>query len=75
MNRMFILKHKTRLAIALFLVIFCLFHYIKPSFAYGVDGEFRQFGMGYKHKTIVPVWAVVIALAIFSYLTILHLCY
>ena len=75
MNKMFLLKHKTTFAIALFLLFFCLFHYMKPSFAYGVDGEFRQFGVGYKNKTVIPVWAVVIALAIFSYLTILQLCY
>jgi len=75
MNKMFLLKNKTSFAIALFLILFCSFHYMKPSFAYGIDGEFRHFGLGYKNKTVVPVWGVVIALAIFSYLTILQFCY
>ena len=41
-------QHKTNYAIALFLILFTLFHLAKPSFAYGKDGEFRQFGVGYK---------------------------
>jgi len=71
---MYVQKHKTSFAIALFLVLFGLFHYIKPSFAYGRDGEFRTFGLGYQNKTVVPVWGVVIALAILSYLFVLQFC-
>ena len=63
--------YKTNYAIAIFLVLFTAFHIWKPSFAYGHDGEFRQFGVGFKNKTVVPIWAVAISLAIFSYLTVL----
>ena len=45
---------------------------MKPDFAYGKDGEFRQFGVGYKNKTVVPIWLVSIALAIISYTVILY---
>ena len=71
---MFILKNKTGFAIALFLILCGSVHYVKPSFAYGTDGEFRPFGVGYRNKTVIPVWAVVIALAIFSYLVVLQCC-
>ena len=63
--------YKTNYAIAIFLVLFTAFHMWKPNFAYGRDGEFRQFGVGFKNKTVVPVWAVAITLAIFSYLAVL----
>lgn len=74
MNKMYMQKNKTTFAIALFLVLFGTFHYFKPSFAYGRDGEFRTFGLGYKNKTVVPVWGVVISLAILSYLFVLQFC-
>jgi hypothetical protein len=63
--------YKTNYAIALFLILFTSFHACKPSFAYGKDGEFRQFGVGFQNKTVVPIWAVAISLAIFSYLAVL----
>jgi hypothetical protein len=44
---------------------------VKPAFAYMPDGSFRPFGVGYKHKTVVPIWLVAISLAILSYLFIL----
>jgi hypothetical protein len=65
-------KNKASVAITAFLILFALFHYFKPGFAYGRDGEFRQFGVGYKNKTVIPVWLVAIVLAILSYLAV---CY
>ena len=73
MNKMMIQKNKTTLAILLFFVLFGIFHTLKPGFAYGRDGEFRPFGVGYKNKTVIPVWGVVIILAILSYLFVLQL--
>ena len=70
-EKSFVRQNKTNIAIALFVILFSLFHLIKPSFAYGKDGEFRQFGVGFKNKTVVPVWGVSIAIAIFSYLLVL----
>lgn len=65
-------QYKTNYAIALFLILFTLFHITKPSFAYGKDGEFRQFGVGYKNKTVIPIWGVSITIAIFCYLVVLY---
>jgi hypothetical protein len=65
--------NKTLFAISIFLILFTTVHTLKPAFAYGPDGEFRQFGVGYKNKTVLPVWTISIALAIFSYLMVL--CY
>jgi hypothetical protein len=64
----YIRGHKTTVAILIFLILFTIFHLLKPGFAYTEDGGFRQFGLGYKNKTVIPIWIVAIILAIFSYL-------
>jgi len=45
-------------------------HFFKPAFVYNTEGGFRPFGLGYKHKTVIPIWVVSIILAILSYLAI-----
>ncbi len=45
---------------------------MKPSFIYENDGSFRQFGLGYKKKTVIPIWLITIILAILSYVFILY---
>jgi hypothetical protein len=72
MNRIFIRKHITSISIAIFVLIFIIIQYIKPSFLYNKDGSIRQFGLGYRRKTILPVWLVAIVLAILSYLLVLY---
>ena len=39
---------------------------------YDNDGAFRQFGVGYKHKTVVPIWLVAIITSILSYTFVLY---
>jgi hypothetical protein len=63
-------------------VYICLYAgivYLKPSFMYDEkNGCFRQFGVGYKNTTILPLWLVSILLAIISYflcIYIIHLRY
>jgi len=68
----FVRIHKANFAIVLFLILFSIFHWMKPSFAYGQDGEFREFGVGYRNKTVLPAWTVAIILAIFSYLLVIN---
>ena len=67
--------YKIHVSILLFLILFGIFHLIKPGFAYDENGAYRHFGVGYKHKTVLPVWLVAIVLAIFSYLAILMYLY
>lgn len=63
--------HKINFAILLFLIMFGLIHYFKPGFIYNKDGGFRPFGLGYRHKTVIPIWVVAIVLSILSYLAVL----
>jgi uncharacterized membrane protein len=67
----FVNKNKVNIAILLFLAVFSIIHITKPSIIYNNEGGFRPFGVGYRHKTIIPIWGVAIVLAIFSYLAVL----
>jgi len=54
-------------AIVLFIIGFAMIYLWKPSIVYQSDGSLRTFGLGYRRKTVVPLWLVVFLLAIFSY--------
>lgn len=61
---------KVYAAIVLFVLIMVLMHYMKPSLIYDNNlGGFRQFGLGYRHKTILPIWLATLLLAILCYLS------
>lgn len=72
MYRTLIRKHKTAVSILIFIVLFSLIQYAKPAFLYKRDGSIRQFGLGSKHKTIIPNWLVALLLAFLSYLFVLY---
>jgi hypothetical protein len=45
---------------------------MQPRFLYNENGSLREFGIGYKNKTILPIWLLSIVLGIFSYLFVLY---
>jgi hypothetical protein len=63
-------QYKLSIAILLFLVVFSIVHSLKPAIIYNKDGSFREFGVGYRNKTIFSMWICAIVLAIFSYLAV-----
>ena len=71
LNKSFVRVNKTTIAVALFVAIMVLIHQVKPTLLYTKEGGFRQFGVGYKQKTVVPIWLVAIFLAILCYLAVL----
>ncbi len=73
MNRLFIRQHINSFSILLFVILFSTVIYLKPSIIFKDDGSVRQFGIGYKNKTILPIWLATIILAFLSYLTIMSL--
>tara|TARA_B100001758_G_C17857765_1_gene327447 strand:+ start:187 stop:429 length:243 start_codon:yes stop_codon:yes gene_type:complete len=72
MIRTIIRTNKASFAILLFIMFFVIFQLSEPAFLYDNDGALRQFGLGMKNKTILPVWLLSIFLAIISYLLILY---
>jgi hypothetical protein len=59
------------MSIFLFIVVFGFLQLSQPKWLYNYDGSLREFGVGWKNKTILPVWVLAILLGIFSYLTVL----
>ena len=72
MLRQFIRTNVTLVSIIIFITIFTLIQYYKPPFFYNTDGSIRSFGVGYKNKTILPIWLFSIILGILSYLFVLY---
>lgn len=55
------------IAILLFLGLFGTIHWIKPVLIYKPNGTLRTFGIGYRNKTVTPLWFVVFLMAILAY--------
>jgi hypothetical protein len=72
MLRQFIRNNVTLVAILIFFIIFIPIQLLKPGFLYNHNGSIREFGIGYKNKTILPLWLLSIILGIFSYLFVLY---
>jgi hypothetical protein len=72
MYRSYIAKNPTLVSVLLFLVILITIQIGKPSFLYRDDGSIREFGIGYRNKTILPIWLLAIVLGILSYLFVLY---
>jgi hypothetical protein len=66
----FIKKNQTLISIILFLIIFFIIQVDQPLFIYNINGSLKQFGVGYKNKTILPVWLLSIILGILCYVAV-----
>ena len=72
MNRIFVRRHITTIAVIVFALVYAIIIINKPAFMYNTDGTLRQFGVGYYKKTIAPAWIVAIIIAILSYFGVLY---
>lgn len=60
--------------IAVYICLYGLIITFKPSIIYDKNKDcLRQFGVGYKNTTILPLWLVSIIIAIFSYFGVLYI--
>jgi hypothetical protein len=69
-SKKIVYQNRLTISIAIFTILMMLIHYIKPMLIYDKDGSFREFGIGYQNKTIIPIWLVSASLAILSYLVV-----
>jgi hypothetical protein len=74
MFKQYIKKNIILISILLFISIFGSIQLIKPSCFYKQDGSIRQFGVGYKNKTIFPIWVFALTLGILCYLSVIYFC-
>ena len=72
MLRTFIRNNISLSAVTIFIIIYAVVQYTKPDFFYKQDGSIREFGVGTKNKTILPVWLFSIVLGILAYLFVLY---
>ena len=64
--------HITSVSIVIFFILYFYLNYTKPAFLYNKDGTLREFGVGFKKKTVVPLWLITIFIAIISYFSVLY---
>ena len=64
MFKNFVIKNINLVSIVIFLILFALIMFTKPTIIFDKAGKPREFGIGYKNKTILPLWLTVIILAI-----------
>ena len=70
--RNFIKKNIISFSVIVFVLVYVIIIKLKPNFLYTRDGTLRSFGLGYKNKTIIPLWLVAIIISILSYIVILY---
>jgi len=70
MYKRYIRENITLVSTILFIIIFIIIQITKPNFLYNKDGSLREFGIGYKNKTIFPIWLLSIILGILCYLAV-----
>jgi hypothetical protein len=61
------------IAVFIFLIFFGIINAFRPSIIYNKDLSFRRFGIGYKNKTVIPIWMLSIVLAILVYVLVTYL--
>ena len=66
MDHRFIQNNLVAISISVFITTYTIIVLIKPHFLYNKDGSLREFGVGFKKKTVVPIWLVSILLGIIS---------
>ncbi len=71
MFKNYVRENSTLVSIILFLFIFGSIQMMKLRCFYNKDGSIRDFGIGYKNKTILPIWLLSIILGILCYLAVL----
>jgi len=72
MNPRWVRHNKLSVAIVLYVILFALVIVAQPAFIYNPDGSLKPFGVGYRQKTILPVWLVAIFLAIIAYFSVMY---
>lgn len=71
LSRQFIRENIVLVSIILFVFLFAIIQFSKPKFLYNTDGSVREFGIGYRNKTILPVWLLSIIMGILCYLIVM----
>jgi hypothetical protein len=72
MNKTYIRENITLVSVVIFVIIFGIIQLMKPACFYNKDGSIREFGIGYRNKTILPIWLLSLILGLLCYLAVLY---
>ncbi len=72
MYRGYIRENITLVSVVMFIIIFGTIQMMKPTCLYNRDGSIREFGIGYRNKTIFPIWLLSLSLGILCYLFVMY---
>jgi len=72
MYRGYIRENITLVSVVMFIIIFGTIQMMKPTCLYNRDGSIREFGIGYRNKTIFPIWLLSLSLGIMCYLFVMY---
>tara|TARA_Y100000287_G_scaffold185518_1_gene188986 strand:+ start:1762 stop:2007 length:246 start_codon:yes stop_codon:yes gene_type:complete len=72
MNRNFIRRNITSVAIIIFIVVYSFIVLSKTPLIFNKDGSLREFGVGYSTRSVLPAWLVAILISIISYFSVLY---
>ena len=70
-----ILNNLAYASVVVFVGFFFIIIYGYPSLVFEDDGSIRQFGIGFRKKTIFPLWILAIVLGILSYTAVQFYCF
>jgi uncharacterized membrane protein YidH (DUF202 family) len=70
--RTYIRENITLVSVILFIIIFGIIQIMKPACFYNKNGSIREFGIGYRNKTILPIWLLSLVLGLLCYLSVLY---
>ena len=59
-------------SLIVFTTSYILLNFVKPNFLYNENSTIRDFGIGFRKKTVLPLWLISIVLAILSYFSVLY---
>lgn len=65
-------RNVVSISILVYICLYLLIMSLKPSFLFQKDGSLREFGIGYRNKTIIPVWFLAIFIATLSYFSVMY---
>ena len=64
--------HVVTISIFIYVCIYMFIMYLKPSFLFNKNGSLREFGVGSRNKTIIPIWFLAIFIATLSYFSVMY---
>jgi len=70
-ERRWVRNNKIIVAIFIYVLLYSMINILKPAFMYNPDGSIKHFGVGYRKKTIIPMWLISILIAIISYFSVM----